>query len=104
SAQTAAVAASPSDLRNLERKLGQSVYWAGGEAGVTYELTQSAGGRVYIRYLPGGVTLGSSQPYLTVATYPYKGAYAAPSATAAEPGSVRVNFGGGVGYHPTAQP
>ena len=59
---------------------------------------------MYIRYLPGGVTLGSSQPYLTVATYPYKGAYAATNASASEPGSVQVNVAGGVAYYTNAKP
>lgn len=98
-----AVAATVADLTRLERTLGRKVYWAGSEAGVTYELSRS-GGRVYLRYLPAGAALGSSAPYLTVATYPYKGAYQATSATASEPGSVRVAVPGGVAFYARTRP
>jgi len=78
-------AASPAQLRSLSAKLGHPVYWAGAESGFTYELTQTKDGRVYIRYLPSGVEPGDAKPdYLTVGTYPLKGAFATVKQTAAK--------------------
>ena len=43
-------------------------------SGFTYELTQ-VNARIYVRYLPRGVSIGSHQPrYLTIGTYPLKNA------------------------------
>ena len=55
--------------------LGIPIYWAGKRAGVTYELTKTADNRVFIRYLPAGVPIGSSKPYLTIGTYPLSNAF-----------------------------
>lgn len=46
------------------------LYWAGPREGVQYEVTQNASGTTFVRYLPVGVSAGSSDPHLTVATYP----------------------------------
>jgi hypothetical protein len=70
-------AMSAAGLRSLATKVGHQVYWAGPRRGYTYEVRQGTGGQVYIRYLPPGTQAGSSQPYLTIATYPFPGAYAA---------------------------
>jgi hypothetical protein len=73
----AATAASAKDLAALPESVGHPVYWAGPRRGLTYELTQTRDGRIYIRYLPGGVPVGSDQPkYLTVGTYASENALA----------------------------
>jgi hypothetical protein len=78
SAGTSARAASAKELAALPSAVGHAVYWAGPRPGFTYELTQTSEGRIYIRYLPAGVPVGSNQPkYLTVGTYPVHDAAAA---------------------------
>jgi hypothetical protein len=70
-------AASVSDLQSVSNSVGHPIYWAGRRAGETYELTQTPGGNVYIRYLPAGSEIGAPRPdYLTVGTYPFPRAYA----------------------------
>ncbi|MDP9319256.1 MAG: hypothetical protein M3O94_09355 [Actinomycetota bacterium] len=101
---TGAVAATVADIKALAGTLGRPVYWAGGESQVTYELTETPDGRVYVRYLPAGVKVGSNTPYLTVATYPLTGAYATTSATAAQPATVKIAVGGGVAFYSRAHP
>jgi hypothetical protein len=69
-------AASPDRLRSLAKDVGHPVYWAGPAAGTTYELTETQSGRIYIRYLPTGVPVGTnSARYTIVGTYPVDGAY-----------------------------
>jgi hypothetical protein len=67
-------AASRAELTALATSLGHPIYWAGPRTGYTYEVTQDASGKVFIRYLPPGLAVGASKPYLTVATYPFPGA------------------------------
>ena len=76
------VALSVSGLQTLTATLnqvhGQPIYWAGAKSGFLYELRRTSNGNVYIRYLPRNVAAGTPAPsYLTVATYPFTGAYAA---------------------------
>ena len=71
------VAASVAALKALPNQLGHPVYWIGPRSGFTYELTRTTNGNVYVRYLPSGVAVGASQPYLTIATYPLHGAFEA---------------------------
>lgn len=99
-----AVAATPDMLNAVATVLGRPVYWAGSKSGVTYELTQTPDGRVYVRYLPKGVEVGSSQAYLTVATYPLTGAYATTSSAAAQPGATKIPVDGGVAFYTKARP
>ena len=49
-----------------------------------YELTQTSNGRIFVRYLPGGVKIGTGQRYPFVATFPFKDAYAGTASVAAE--------------------
>lgn len=66
-----------SQLRSLPDEAGHPVYWAGEQPGVTYELTRTNRGEIYIRYLPQGVPVGDERPnYLTVGTYEFRNAYA----------------------------
>jgi hypothetical protein len=58
------------ELKALAAKVAHPTYWAGPRSGVTYEVTKNAKGVVYVRYLPRGVKVGSTKPYLTIATYP----------------------------------
>jgi hypothetical protein len=65
-------------LRTLAGAVSQPIYWAGPRKGYLYEFRQDANGNVYVRYLPPGVAAGApGAKYLTVATYPFKGAFAA---------------------------
>ncbi|HEY7207677.1 MAG TPA: hypothetical protein VH416_05500 [Gaiellaceae bacterium] len=65
-------------LETLAGSIGQPIYWAGPTQGYTYELTRTANGNVYVRYLPPGVKAGApGANYLIVVTYPFRNAYAA---------------------------
>jgi hypothetical protein len=82
------VAISEDALRTLAEEAGP-LYWAGTQAGAIYELTHTAGGQTYIRYLRSESELGDVRPrYLSVATYRQQGAYAALRAAARREGSV----------------
>ena len=88
-----AVPISAKGLATLGR-VGIPIYWLGQKPGFTYELTKTTD-RVYIRYLPAGVKVGSGDPYLTVGTYPVKNAFAVTSRLAARSDSVRIGIGAG---------
>jgi hypothetical protein len=87
-------------LTNLSSTLGHSIFWAGAVKGNTYELSRTKDGRVYIRYLPAGVKIGSAKPsYLAVGTYPQANAYAVLKATAKSQGvKMRTLSGGGLAF------
>jgi hypothetical protein len=69
-------AASESELRSLAVQVGHPIYWAGPEQNRVYELTQTASGRIYIRYLPRNVPIGiRNASYTIVGTYPVSNAY-----------------------------
>jgi hypothetical protein len=96
---TGAVAVSRQGLETLAA-LGRPIYWAGPRRGVTYELTQTPDGRVYVRYLPRGVPVGSQNVYLAIGTYPVQNAYAATKVVAAQAGTVKVHVGdGGIAFY-----
>jgi hypothetical protein len=84
-----AVAVSQDGLETLA-SLGRPIYWAGARPGDTYELTQSAGGKVFVRYLPVNVPVGTPKVYLTIGTYPMANAYAVTRRAAAHPGTTIV--------------
>jgi hypothetical protein len=49
------------------------LYWLGERDDSEYELTETSGGRFYVRYLEGGAEAGDERPdFLTVGTYPSK--------------------------------
>ena len=99
------VAASVGDLKALAKSLKHPVYWAGAKSGNTYELTQTSTGQIFVRYLPKGVAVGSSTPYLTVATYPFQGAYAAILALTRQKGAHKLTLkGGGIGLVDSEDP
>lgn len=86
-------AASPSDLSSLADSLDTPVYWAGKRKGFTNELTRTADGRVYIRYLPAGVKVGDPRAtFLTIGTYPRAKAFDELKRAAKAKGTVSVGL------------
>jgi len=72
----APTAVSPDRLRALSKDVGHPVYWAGDVSNTTYELTETSSGRIFVRYLPTGVPVGTkSARYTIVGTYPVANAY-----------------------------
>jgi hypothetical protein len=64
-------------LTQFAASAGHPVYWAGPEQGMSYELTRTPSGRVYVRYLPAHTAAGDARAdFLTVGTYPDDHAYA----------------------------
>ena len=102
--KTAATAATPAKLGRLSERLGRPVFWAGPKSQTTYELTQTPDGRIYVRYLPHGVKVGTNVPYLTIGTYPLADAYAATKHAAAALGTVAVKVPGGVAFYSKSKP
>ena len=91
-----AATASVHALASLAASVGHPVYWAGPQDGYRYELTHTTDGRIYIRYLPAGVAVGTSAPdYLTVGTYPVKDALNTVRAIGAKAGGSLFKLGGG---------
>lgn len=78
-------------IEELQEEAGSRqvpVYWAGPQAGTTYELTETSDGSVYVRYLPEDAEIGDPSPdFLTVATYPLENGYARVLAAAEEKGA-----------------
>lgn len=99
-----ATAVTPAVLESTSSRLGLPIYWAGAQSGVTYELTQTPNGRIYVRYLPAGVKIGVDHPYMTVATYPLKNAFSQTSTAAGAEGAVKVPVENGVAFYTTAHP
>lgn len=103
--RAAAKAVSPAGLKGLAASLHHPVYWAGREAGVTYEVERTTGGSVYVRYLPHGVRVGVDKPYLTVGTYRVKNAFSVTKALSRKGGAVLIKVGGGaVAFYNRARP
>jgi hypothetical protein len=64
-------AVTPAGLRALSASSKQPVYWVGPRRGRIYELTRTASGNVFVRYLPPGARLGNrSTAYTIVGSYP----------------------------------
>jgi len=92
-------------LGTLAATLGRPIYWAGQMPADTYELTRLANGRVFVRYLPAGVSVGSARAELTVGTYQVPDALAAIERSAAGPQSVRLAVQrGGVAFYARNRP
>ena len=102
----AARAVSLADLQALERSLGRPVFWAGPRRGTVYELTQTDSGRVFVRYLPADVEVGSEDAeFLSVGTYPQADALAGIVAAQERDGAVDVAVpGGGIGVYNEGNP
>lgn len=90
------IAATPAALRALSTRAKQPIYWVGPRKGQTYELTRTAGGRVYVRYLPPGATVGNRRAdYTIVGTYPTPGALQVLKSLAKQPNEKSVPAPGG---------
>jgi hypothetical protein len=96
----------PARLHALAATLGHPLYWAGTHPGMRYELTEAAGGNIFIRYLPAGVKVGDRRPgFLTIGTYPDGRAFAHTRAAAKRPGAVAMNLAGaGIAVYNRKQP
>ena len=73
------------------------IYWAGPRKGFSYELTRTADGRTYVRYLPHGVPAGDRRAeFLVVGTYERPHAFSdlRRAATRTGAGSVKLGRGG----------
>lgn len=86
---------SATQIADLAKSVGHPVFWLGPTAGTTYELSRSANGSIFVRYLPADVAVGSTDAYMTVATYTFSGAYAALQKVAAEPASTQLEVAKG---------
>lgn len=95
---------SASGLQTLVAALHRPIYWAGEQTGKQYELAQNANGNVFIRYLPPGAKIGTTQAFLTVGTYPVPDAFSVTAKTAGQAGSVRVPSQGAVAFYATSAP
>jgi hypothetical protein len=95
-ATTGPVEASVDDLRDVAQSSNTPIYWAGALEGRTIELTETASGRVFVRYLPGGVDVGAQEGYLSIGTYPLQNGYQAVRAAGQRPGAqtTRIEDGG----------
>jgi hypothetical protein len=92
-------------LSDQAAAVGHTVYWAGPIPGRRYEFRQTAGGRVFVRYLSAGVKVGDPRLVFTiVGTYPVENAYDALKSVSA--GNEFEIPGGGIGSvsptHPTS--
>jgi hypothetical protein len=104
-ARAGAVPVTPAVLAALARSTSAPIYWVGPRSDSTYELTKTADDRVFIRYLPPGVPVGTVQAYLTVGTYPVAHAFSVTGTLARRHGAVRVPIpGGGVGFYESSSP
>ena len=103
--QTTPVRSSAAGLKRLAGLLGRPVYWLGPMHGRTLELSRTPDGRVYVRYLPAGVAVGSPKPDLSVGSYPLAHAYAATKAAARAVGTARIPLpGGAIAFYAKTRP
>ena len=64
---------SASQLSEVADQAKNPIYWLGEREGTDLEVTETASGRFYVRYLEGGAEAGDKRPdFLTVGTYPSK--------------------------------
>jgi hypothetical protein len=100
------VAATPAALRSAAVEAKHPIYWVGPRSGQTYEFTRTAGGRVYVRYLPAGAKVGNRRAdYTIVGTYPTPDALNVLKDLAKQPGEKSVPApGGGIAVYATKAP
>jgi hypothetical protein len=105
SQEKSVTAVSQSDLQAIAGDSATPIYWAGPMPGMTYELTETGGTNRFVRYLPEGAEVGSSDPHLFVATFPVANAYEATLNEASKTGAVKIPIAnGGVAFYPGASP
>jgi hypothetical protein len=80
------------------RRLHQPVFWAGLSPGYSYQFERTYSGSVIVRYLPLGLTAGATGGrLLTVATYPFPGAFSSLKQQARRTGArAHEGFGGSI--------
>ena len=83
------------ELANEHNTVKHAVYWAGRLDNTSYELTVTASGSTYIRYLPIGALAGSTQEYLTIGSYAKTDAYQQLQTWSKKTGAVSVRDKGG---------
>ena len=94
--EEAAKEVSVQELQDTAGSQEQPVFWAGPQTGSKYELTETADGSVYVRYLTGDAEAGDPSPsYLTVATYPLPNGYARVVAASRKEGAEARRIRGG---------
>jgi hypothetical protein len=71
-----------------------------------YELTRTAAGNIYIRYLPPNARAGDPRPaFLAIGTYPVPDAFARTRTAGKRTGAVAVGLkGGGIAVYDSARP
>jgi hypothetical protein len=104
STRASAASVSQSELKSVAESSGHPVYWLGPRDDVTYELTRTPDGRIYVRYLPSGMAVGERRPALTVGTYPLANAYGLTAAVARQKTSVKLPVDGGVAFYSRTRP
>ncbi len=100
------VAASRARLRALSAKAEHPIYWVGPRRGQTYELTETAGDKIFIRYLPAGAAVGNLRAgYTIVGTYPTPRALTVLKNLAKQPGEKSAPVpGGGIAVYGSSKP
>jgi hypothetical protein len=100
------VAVSPDRLRSLASQVGRPIYWLGALPDRQYEFWRTSQDRVYVRYLPAGVPVGTRRAgYTLVGTYPVKSAYAVLQALGKKEGENSLTAArGGFAVYSTARP
>ena len=84
-----------------------AIYWLGARPNVTYELTQAANGRAFVRYLPasgGAAATDPAKPHLTVGSYPQRNPYATTLSAETKAGSTVILVKGGTAFYSSASP
>lgn len=83
-------------LSDLAGDTGHPVYWAGPRHSRSYEWTELADDRIYVRYLTGGASAGDPRRrFLTIGTYPVGNGRAALHKADRNPGSRTLKVDGG---------
>jgi hypothetical protein len=100
------VAATAAALRSVSAQDKRPIYWVGPRSGHTYELTRTASGSVYVRYLPPGAKIGNRRAdYTIVGTYPKPNALSVLQDLAKQTGEKSVPApGGGIAVYATDAP
>ena len=99
-------AVSVEELQEVATSHDRPVFWAGAQSGTQYEVTETADGAVYVRYLTEDAEAGDPSPgYLTVATYPLDNGYARVVAASKRKGAkARKIRGGGLAVLDSQRP
>jgi hypothetical protein len=96
---------SVTQLGTYSDSAGHPIYWAGPIPNTVYELTQTSSGSIYVRYLPGGVPVGTKALHTLVGTYPVNNAYKVLQSLAKKDGEISFPApGSGVAVYSTSSP